>query len=170
MTFVTVWLIFVYSFQPFSLIFLAKVQRVVKCICIIFSSEILDFYRLALGKACYWQQVCAVLSESESVQTEWRGSPDLHIADTLTPDLLRWWWRKIVTLWHDVRVMFRLEAGCRDPDQERTPGKLWTRLRHQSLISPFLRHLSHGTQWEVRIVELQSISAFCDFKDKQEYH
>ena len=88
----------------------------------------------------------SVLSESESVQTEWRGSPDLHCWHHDT------WPAEMVTeadcdMWHDVRVMFRLEAGCRDPDQERTPGKLWTRLRHQSHISPFLRHLSHGTQW-----------------------
>ena len=49
----------------------------------------------------------SVLSESESVQTEWRGSPDLHCWHHDTWQCWDQWRRQIVTMW------LRLEAGSR---------------------------------------------------------
>ena len=142
-------------------------------ICINLGGEILVFYRV-VRPASVWQQVCVIRVR---FLTNWmKRLAWSAVADTLTPELLRWWWRQIVTLWHDVREMFRLEAGCRDQDLERTPGKLWTRLRHQSLISPFLRHLSHGTQLSgsgdtVRGEDRRASKMWALwFKDKLEYH
>ena len=124
-------------------------------ICINLGGEILVFYRV-VRPASVWQQVCVIRVR---FLTNWmKRLAWSAVADTLTPELLRWWWRQIVTLWHDVREMFRLEAGCRTRRGHQGNYELDSDTRVSSHHSSDTCRMGHSsvavvTQWEVRIEE-----------------